>query len=310
MSPNRSLHANSAELDTFSAAVAEAYFPHRLDVKHTRRAVPAQLRAVDLGPVRLTRIGWGCEAAVESHHPGAWAINIPRSGVLEARVAGRHVVSLDGQATLCPPDEPTQMTRWSADCSILGVRVDKAFLASELAALVGASTTQMPRQLDVRSGPGQAWLALVTSIGSEAFRNAALQPDGVVGRRLAATLSAALVSACFPHELGVGSVRPRIVKHVMDAMTADPARDWTASELATEAGVGIRRLQQGFRRYVGTTPTQALQEIRLERAHADLLSGRATTVAEAASRWGFTHMGRFAAAYRQRYGVSPSQMRR
>ncbi|WP_278258467.1 helix-turn-helix domain-containing protein [Nocardioides convexus] len=40
--------------------------------------------------------------------------------------------------------------------------------------------------------------------------------------------------------------------------------------------------------------------------HADLLAGRVGTVGEAASRWGFTHLGRFAAAYRGRYGVAPS----
>ncbi len=31
-----------------------------------------------------------------------------------------------------------------------------------------------------------------------------------------------------------------------------------------------------------------------------------TTVAQIANRWGITHLGRLAAAYRTRYGVSPS----
>jgi AraC-like DNA-binding protein len=30
------------------------------------------------------------------------------------------------------------------------------------------------------------------------------------------------------------------------------------------------------------------------------------SVAEVAARWGFSHLGRFAAAYRKRYGESPS----
>jgi AraC-like DNA-binding protein len=30
-------------------------------------------------------------------------------------------------------------------------------------------------------------------------------------------------------------------------------------------------------------------------------------VADAAYRWGFNHLGRFAAAYREKYGVSPSR---
>ncbi|MEX5302817.1 helix-turn-helix domain-containing protein [Kocuria sabuli] len=48
---------------------------------------------------------------------------------------------------------------------------------------------------------------------------------------------------------------------------------------------------------------------RLEAAHADLLAADPTTgstVAEVAARWGFAHQGRFAAAYRPRYGQAPS----
>lgn len=292
------------DLHDFSDAVAQAYFPHRLDV-HRRPSGPAVLRAVDLGPVRLARIGWGSEVAVESDHPGAWAVNVPRSGVLEAQVSGRHVISLDGQATICPPDESTRMSRWSADCSIVGMRIDRDYLADEVTALIGLTADDMPRQLDLHADGGRAWLGLLTSIGTEALRNPALTGNPTVRRRLSGTLTAAFVTACFPEEPGCGGTRPRIVSRVLDAMAADPARDWTASDLAREAGVGIRRLQQGFRRYAGTTPTQALQEIRLARVHTDLLAGD-VTVADAAYRWGFTHLGRFAAAYRSKYGVAPS----
>lgn len=305
MGTTGALTASAEELDGFSASVARAYFPHALAVK-TRPAGPAELRAVDLGPIRLARIGWGSEVAVESDHPGAWAVNVPRSGVLEAQVGGRHVLSLDGQATVCPPDQPTRMTRWSADCSIVGMRVDRDYLAEEVAALVGMHVDRLPPQLDLRTGGGRAWMAMLTSIGSEALVNPALAHDPRVSRRLAGTLSAAFVTACFPEEPAHGEMRPRIVSRVVAAMEADPAHEWTASELARTAGVGIRRLQQGFRHYLGRTPTQELTAIRLRRVHADLLGGHVETVAEAAHRWGFTHLGRFAAEYRRLYGVTPS----
>ncbi|HEY1135375.1 MAG TPA: helix-turn-helix domain-containing protein [Nocardioides sp.] len=180
-------------------------------------------------------------------------------------------------------------------------------------ALVGLPVAAMPRQIDLHREAGRTWLALLASIGGEVLR-ARREPDGlalddgsVVARRLGATLTAALVLACFPDDPDCGSVRPRIVTQVLDAVEADPAADWTASELAAVAGVGIRRLQDGFRRYLGTTPQQAVLGVRLERVHADLLAGGTATVADAAYRWGFTHLGRFAAAYRERYGVSPSR---
>lgn len=298
-----------SDLEALSRACADLYFPHHLVVKGHDSGVRT-LKGVDLGPVRLARIGWGADVAVESDHPGAWAINVPTSGVLEARVADRHVLSLSGQATLCPPDVATRMVRWSADCSIIGMRIDRDYLDREVTALVGLSTRAMPRQLDVRSDGARAWLALLTSVGSALLQDPTLARDRTVGERLAASVTAALVNACFPEEPGCGTVRPRIVTAVVDAMEADPAREWTAADLAEVSGVGVRRLQQGFRRYLGTTPTATLQSIRLERVHADLLSGRAASVAEAAYRWGFTHLGRFAAAYRQKYGVSPSRQLR
>lgn len=298
--------SGAAGLEDFSDAVARAYFPHRLAVKGGATC-PADLRSVDLGPVALARIGWGSEVSVESDHPGAWAVNVPRSGVLEASVGGAHVLSLEGQATICPPDESTLMSRWSADCSIVGMRLEKSYLADEVVALVGLHTDRLPAQLDLRTDAGRAWIGLLSSIGTEALRNPALTRDERVGRRLAGTLTAAFVSACFPEEPGCGTVRPRIVSRVLDALEADPARDWTAADLAREAGVGIRRLQQGFQRYLGTTPMQHLLGIRLARVHTDLLAGTDPTVADVAFRWGFTHLGRFAAAYRERYGVAPSQ---
>lgn len=300
----------AAEQDfaSFSDAVSDAYFPHDLAV---RRAAPTHspcsLRAVDLGPVRLARIGWGSDVSVESDHPGAWAVNVPRSGVLEAHVSGRHVLSVDGQATVCPPDVRTRMTRWSADCSIVGMRVDRTHMEHEVAALVGASTRQMPGQIELRAGAGAAWLALVSSIGTEALRNPAMVADTSVAHRLGAALTAALVLAAYPDDHDRHALQPRVVTRVLDAFEADPARPWTASGIAGVAGVGIRRLQQAFREHHGTTPLAALQTVRLERVHADLLAGGDASVTDVAYRWGFAHLGRFAAAYRERYGVAPSQ---
>jgi AraC-like DNA-binding protein len=50
-----------------------------------------------------------------------------------------------------------------------------------------------------------------------------------------------------------------------------------------------------------------LRDVRLARVHDDLFRDEPTTVAAVAYSWGFTHLGRFAALYRARYGVAPSQ---
>jgi transcriptional regulator GlxA family with amidase domain len=91
-------------------------------------------------------------------------------------------------------------------------------------------------------------------------------------------------------------------------MEAEAGRPLTNSMLAAAASVSVRTLQESFRRYLGSSPMVYLREIRLRRAHEDLRAAdpSATTVAVVARRWGFTHMGRFAAAYQAAYGEAPS----
>jgi transcriptional regulator GlxA family with amidase domain len=102
--------------------------------------------------------------------------------------------------------------------------------------------------------------------------------------------------------------RPRTVHRAITMMEDDPGRPYTVTELADAAGVSVRSLQQAFRRHTGQAPTEYLRDLRLTRAHLDLVTAdpAQVTVADVAQRWGLTHLGRFAAAYRARYGVNPS----
>jgi transcriptional regulator GlxA family with amidase domain len=52
-----------------------------------------------------------------------------------------------------------------------------------------------------------------------------------------------------------------------------------------------------------------LQSVRLDRAHESLRRADPTrlTVSAVAHRWGFAHLGRFASAYRLRFGEPPSE---
>jgi AraC-like DNA-binding protein len=54
---------------------------------------------------------------------------------------------------------------------------------------------------------------------------------------------------------------------------------------------------------------QYLREVRLDRVHLELgrPGSRALLVSEVARRWRFTHLGRFAAYYRERFGEPPHQ---
>jgi transcriptional regulator GlxA family with amidase domain len=80
-------------------------------------------------------------------------------------------------------------------------------------------------------------------------------------------------------------------------------------DVAAGVGLSVRQVQQVVRDAYGTTPSRLLRDIRLERARTLLRSGVAPSVSAAATSAGFAHLGRFAAAYRARFGELPSTTR-
>ncbi|MFF3013829.1 helix-turn-helix domain-containing protein [Streptomyces sp. NPDC057939] len=79
------------------------------------------------------------------------------------------------------------------------------------------------------------------------------------------------------------------------------------AEIAAAAQVSARAVQYAFVRHAGMTPMSYLRQVRLAHAHVDLLGAdpHLATVGQIASKWGFSNAGRFAAFYRDAYGLSP-----
>jgi AraC-like DNA-binding protein len=100
---------------------------------------------------------------------------------------------------------------------------------------------------------------------------------------------------------------PRGLKRAIELIQRDFARPWTIPQLASASGVARRTLQTQFRRFIGASPLQFLRETRLAEARRQFVRAESTTtVTSAAIACGFTHLGRFPAWYRERYGESPS----
>jgi transcriptional regulator GlxA family with amidase domain len=103
----------------------------------------------------------------------------------------------------------------------------------------------------------------------------------------------------------------RQIVEATDFMRANMHQPLTLSEVAEATGISVRSLQYGFRRFRNTTPLAYLREIRLEAAQAELSSPvNILSIKDVALKWGFTHMGHFAARYRAAYGEMPSETAR
>lgn len=79
----------------------------------------------------------------------------------------------------------------------------------------------------------------------------------------------------------------------------------TTETIARAAGVSPGESQRGFRTQFGISPLQYVQRLRLEGVRAELQSTTDDPLVAIIGRWGFVHIGRFAAAYSRRYGARP-----
>lgn len=85
----------------------------------------------------------------------------------------------------------------------------------------------------------------------------------------------------------------------------------TVRGLCDELDVGWTTLVQAFREHLGVTPKTYLRTIRLNRVRRDLIGAAPESpIADVANRWGFWHMGQFAADYRRLFDELPSDTRR
>lgn len=128
---------------------------------------------------------------------------------------------------------------------------------------------------------------------------------------------AASVLAAFPNTALTGptasdrnDAHPVTLRRALAYIDDHADQPVTVADIAAAAHVSIRGLQYAFRRHLDTTPLAHLRRVRLAHAHHELMSADpddGATVTQVAARWGFFHVGRFAALYRHTYGRTPQQ---
>jgi AraC-like DNA-binding protein len=107
-----------------------------------------------------------------------------------------------------------------------------------------------------------------------------------------------------------GWVASRDVRRATDYIEANLDEPIGFTDIAAASGIPGRTLSQHFRRFRDTTPMRYLRDARLDKVHEALYRAEPEeSIMSIAGNWGFSHMGRFAAAYRKRFGESPSETR-
>lgn len=109
-----------------------------------------------------------------------------------------------------------------------------------------------------------------------------------------------------PHRPPQTTPAPATVRRALAYIAENAHLPITVDDIAASVHISTRGLQYAFRRTLDATPAECLRQARLDGAHRELRSGVPASVAAVARRWGYSHPSRFAAAYRDTFGVLPS----
>jgi AraC-like DNA-binding protein len=313
--PTVSVH--TTDVDEVREVASRVLHPHRLSVVGDAARFAMTLRAASLGPLTVGWLQHDTPVRIESSHPGYYQVNIPTAGTMTAETGGAEVAADAGMAVVHNPDRPAVFTGWTVPAPLLAVRIARRALDHELEQLLDRTLRRSPDlapRMDVATGRGAQWLALVRSLATDLTDAGALLRQPMVAAPYAhCVLSGLLMTAAHQYrdELAapVAAVAPPTVRAARAYMEANAGESVTVADIARAAGVGVRGLQQGFQRSLGMTPMRYLRQVRLREAHRELRGAEAgsTTVGDVAARWGFGHQGRFTAEYRRCYGCSPSE---
>jgi AraC-like DNA-binding protein len=276
-------------------------------------------------PLRLARTAVGAFAIDELDVPidveacpdplGKVLVVWVSRGTLSGRSGGLTGAATTGDITLISqPDLEHQST--AEDLTATSVLIDPSIVTG-VAAGVSVGEALLPLRFSsfdpVDPQAVRRWKETVRYLQTCVLADDAIATPLVLGH--AGRLLAAVTLAAFPHATREPSAcdhtdsRPILLRKAMDYIDANLANDIGLADIAEAVHVTPRAVQYMFRRHLDRTPLQWLRQMRLRRAHMDLLAAdRAhATVTDIAARWGFAHTGRFAVLYRQAYGESPYQ---
>ena len=274
-------------------------------------------RAASLGPLTVIDLGFGVDARARCvRQREYYQINVPATGQMDVMHQGSRMAFVPGRAHVCLPEVEFVVPRCTAGLRLLAVRIDRDAVEDALSEAIGrqvATQVAFEPMIVTTKGAARTWMQLLSVLARDVF-----QPDTAVTQPLVAApfvegvIQAFLLATDHPHRPLLSSqarfVAPQAIRPAVDIIETEPHLPHSVASLARRCGISSRALQQGFARHLGMSPMSYLRQVRLHRAHQDLLTADPSveTVASVAKRWGYTNPGRFAAAHAARYGETPA----
>ena len=246
-----------------------------------------------------------------------YCLSLVRSGAGAVTWRGlRDPIALSASGAVVFHANPNTIVSTDRQCLRMNVWLPASLLHNEAQLLLETSSARgldLTAAINAADGPGATLCRMTCTL----FDSLA-QPDSAfaAGFGLAAAeellLQLLVLAAAGGQRLpSAGATKPAApvaVRRAEDFIRANADAPLTVARIAQAAGCSVRALQLAFRRFRHVSPMAVVRDVRLEQAYRLMAAADGPqTVTGIAARFHFENAGRFAAAYRRRFGRNPSE---
>lgn len=289
----------------------------RFDLSHRVAAqLDVRINGIYLPNLYVGYIQYGSPAEVRTNPArNDYWLQLPIREQIEVTVAREGIVCGPCRGAVSSPTSGLRI-RARGTGARLNISLTASALIRQLAGLLGATPT-MPLEfapsMDLSSGYGRSLAQYVQLAVADFEQAGAMAWDALTTSLFEQFIMCRLLLShpnTYSGELLRGrerSLTPRDLRRAIEYMDANLAAPITIADIAEASGIAGRTLFQYFRDFRGTSPMRHLRHARFEKVRQALQRAEPDEgVAQVATRWGFSHLGRFAVEYRKRFGESPS----
>lgn len=308
--------ASCRGVDQAREVLSDVFLPVDFPSARATSIVDLKLNAVRVGHVTCGYMRFQDAVRLETAEAENFHIDIPTHGRAVMRAGlGTPIYGTQQTAGIFMPGRPVTID-WGERFAQLALMIPRAQLQLEVENMLGggrARPLEFTAELDLASPGARLIMDAVRIIDDASGPGSAQLAHPLAAQRLEQVLMHSLLfaqkhnhSAALSFPSPAAGVRP--ISRAVELLLSDPAHPWTVTELAAAVSLSVRSLQDGFRRSLDTTPMAYLRRLRLEKVRDELVAAEpgSVQVTNVAARWGFVHLGRFAAAYRSEFGERPS----
>ncbi len=289
--------------------LSQRYCGHQLVPESGASALDFRHNSFKLDQAAFNLLQYGSPVFISSAFEQFYMLEMPLKGMVDIEFGNDTFRAGTGQALLLSPG-PRFVSHWQEGARLLMLQIPRELVGHHMDRLSHRGSSHLPVFNPVinlnRDGGRQVQQAFAHLAAYGARQEC---PDEMELGQLVPWLAEALLlniafregESIVPRRLGA---TPRQVKAAIDLFHARYGERLNMPDVAREVGVSERSLFDGFQRYYQRSPLAVLTDIRLHEARELIRAG--SSAAEAGRRVGMPHAGRFSAAYKRAYGVSPS----